>query len=81
MTVTEQTIGKTTELINKQIEKHSSYDKDVLKVQAYLDVADKFDLTVEVVTTALHNMAATPDLYKNNIALALHYALREWDCI
>lgn len=81
MTNTEQTIDKTTELINKQLENHSSYDKDRLKVQAYLDLAKSFNLTTEVITAALYNIVSTPELYKNDVARSLYEALREWDCI
>ena len=81
MANTEQTINKTTELINEQTENHNSYDKDRLKVQAYLDLAKSFNLTTEVITTALHNIVSTPELYKNDVARSLYEALREWDCI
>ena len=81
MTNTEQTIDKTTELINKHPENRSSYDKDRLKVQAYLDLAKSFNLTTEVITTALYNIVSTPELYKNDVARSLYEALREWDCI
>ena len=81
MTNTEQTVDKTAELINKQPENHSSYDKDRLKVQAYLDLAKSFNLTTEVITTALYNIVSTPELYKNDVARSLYEALREWDCI
>ena len=81
MTNTEQTIDKITELINKQPENRSSYDKDRLKVQAYLDLAKSFNLTTEVITTALYNIVSTPELYKNDVARSLYEALREWDCI
>ena len=81
MTNIEQTIDKTTGLINKQPENHSSYDKDRLKVQAYLDLAKSFNLTTEVITTALYNIVSTPELYKNDVARSLYEALREWDCM
>lgn len=81
MANTEQTVDKTAELINKQPENHSSYDKDRLKVQAYLDLAKSFNLTIEVITTALYNIVSTPELYKNDVASSLYEALREWDCI
>lgn len=81
MANTEQTVDKTTELINGQTENHSSYDKDRLKVQAYLDLAKSFNLTTEVITTALLNIVSTPELYKNDVARSLYEALREWDCI
>ena len=81
MTTTEQTVDNATELINKQPENHNSYDKDRLKVQAYLDLAKSFNLTTEVITTALHNIISTPEVYKNDVARSLYEALREWDCI
>ena len=81
MANTEQTVDKTAELINEQTENHNSYDKDRLKVQAYLDLAKSFNLTTEVITTALHNSVSTPGLYKNDVARSLYEALREWDCI
>lgn len=81
MTHTEQIVDKPTELINEQTENYSSYDKDRLKVQAYLDLAKSFNLTTEVITTALHNIVSTPELYKNDVARSLYEALREWDCI
>lgn len=81
MTTTEQTVDNATELINKQPENYNSYDKDRLKVQAYLDLAKSFNLTTEVITTALHNIVSTPELYKNDVARSLYEALREWDCI
>lgn len=81
MTHTEQTADKTAELINEQTENNNSYDKDRLKVQAYLDLAKSFNLTTEVITIALHNIVSTPELYKNDVARSLYEALREWDCI
>ena len=81
MEVTDENISKMTQLADKQVEQHSSYEKDILKVKAYLDMAEAFSLTPEVITTALHNVVHTPELYKNDIASALRDALREWDCI
>ena len=81
MTRTEQTVDKTSELINEQPENHSSYDKDRLKVQASLDLAKSFNLTTEVITTALHNIVSTPELYKSDVARSLYEELKEWDCI
>lgn len=54
---------------------------DYEKVKAYLAAADKAGLTVEIVTTALKNIVDLPELYKNDIALAMKNALLEWDCI
>ena len=81
MEMTNKNTNGMTQLSNKEIEQNSSYDKDILKVKAYLEMAESCNLLPEVITTALHSVVNTTELYKNDIASALRDALREWDCI
>ena len=49
------------------------------EAERFLTNAANYNLTVEVVVTALHTIIEDPERYKENPLLALEEACRDWD--
>ena len=67
--------------IDSSTELDENIKKELDKVNAYLTYASSYNLSNEVVLTALKLVKDVPQLYKNNITLALYDALYEWDIL
>ena len=67
--------------IDSSTELDENTKKELDKVNAYLTYASSYNLSNEVVLTALKLVKDVPQLYKNNITLALYDALYEWDIL